>query len=67
MTVIEFPSDTRAEVPVERVLDNARHLESVLVLGFDGDDEHFASSSADKMELLWLLERCKARILAEED
>ena len=57
---------TRLDVPAERILKAAleRGLESVVVVGYDAaGEEYFASSLADGGDALWLLERCKKKLL----
>jgi len=70
MTVVNFPADTLADIPVENVLEEAKKtLESgqVLVCGLNKDgDIYAASSTGDMMILLWVLEQCK-KILLEDD
>lgn len=62
--VIPIGTLTSLDVPVERVLDNARELEGVVVLGYTKDNEyHFASTYADGGTVLWLLEKLKQRLL----
>jgi hypothetical protein len=36
---------TKLDIPVDRVLDAAKHLESVLVLGWTKDGEFYAGTS----------------------
>lgn len=62
--VLILPVVTSLPIPVDRVLDNAKHLETVLVVGYTKDgEEYFASSQSGGPENLWLLERCKKRLL----
>lgn len=60
---------TRLDVPPDRILEAALgQLESVVIAGFKKDgSEHFASSVADGGDALWLLERCKKRLLEMAD
>jgi len=45
---------------VRQVLEKAKDLKEVVVLGIDMDDNEFYGSSIQEKEtLLWLLERCK--------
>lgn len=62
--VIILPVITRLDVPAERILDSARHLKSVVVMGYDEEgSEYFASSIADGGDVLWLVERFKRALL----
>ena len=57
---------TRLDVPADRVLNAALEhgLDQVVISGYDKDgNEYFASSVADGGQALWLLERCKKRLL----
>lgn len=70
--VIPIGGITYLDIPVERVLDEAKPQVDeggVVVLGWDKDGElYFASSIADGGEVLWLLEKAKTALLkfAEE-
>ena len=49
---------TSLDVPVEKVLNSAAGLQSVVVLGYTSDGQEFFSSSiADGSEVLWLIEQ----------
>ncbi len=56
---------TRLDLPPDRILEAAiGNMESIIVVGYDKDGkEYFASSIADGAQCLWLLERCKKRLL----
>lgn len=56
---------TRLDIPIDRVLESAvGQLEHVVIIGYDKDgEEYFASDYADGGDVLWLLERCKKRLL----
>jgi hypothetical protein len=55
--LIEFPGDTYSDLPVEGVLDGAKDLTLVIVLGWTKDDEFYIASSSGKTpELITLLE-----------
>jgi hypothetical protein len=43
--VVVLAGYTKLDIPVERVLDGAKHLERVLVLGWTNDGEFWAASS----------------------
>lgn len=66
--VIPLGNITRLAVPVDRVLDTAKGKVDgggVVVLGWDKEGElYFASSIADGGEVIWLLEKAKAALLA---
>ena len=66
--VINFTGITKLDLPPDRVLESAKdRLEGVVILGFDKEGgEYFASSYADGGDVLWLLERCKLRILTAD-
>lgn len=63
--IIQFTGITKLELPVDKVLDGAKEkLKSVVILGWDKDDEmYFASTSSDGGDVLWLLEQCKLALL----
>jgi hypothetical protein len=67
--VIPLGCVTRLDLPPNRILDAARdELESVVLLGYSATgEEYFATSLADGGGVLWLLERCKAALLAMPD
>lgn len=56
---------TRLDLPPDRVLSQAEgKLTSVLVVGWDNDDDiYVASSLADGGALLWLIEKAKQQLL----
>jgi hypothetical protein len=56
---------TYLDTPPDRILESAiGNLESVVILGYDKDEEEFfASSIADGGDVLWLLEKCKKKLL----
>ena len=58
--VIGFPSGTKGEVLVEEVLEGAKILQMVCIMGYDQNgNEYFASSCGDIQEVNWLLDRFK--------
>ena len=63
--VINFTGITKLDLPPDRILDAAKgELEGVVILGYDkSGKEYFASSYADGGTVLWLIERCKAKLL----
>lgn len=57
---------TTLDIPVETVLDAAKDLELVVVLGFDKEGRgHYTSSTGDPMRILWLLEQAKCIVMEE--
>lgn len=67
--VILFNAPTYLDLHPDKVLDSAKNkLEGVIVIGYDNDGvEYFASSYASRERMLWLAERLKIRLMAEED
>lgn len=68
--VVQWRGITKLDLPPDRVLEGAAEakLSGVVVLGYDADGNHFFSSSyADGGEVLWLLEKCKKRLLEMGD
>jgi len=58
--VIDLFEGTRGDIPVEDVLDAAKKLQMVCVMGITEDgQEYFASSSGDYKENYWLAGRFK--------
>jgi len=58
--VIDLFDGTRGDIPVEDVLDAAKKLQMVCVIGITEDgQEYFASSSGDYKENYWLAGRFK--------
>lgn len=67
--VVELPVITKLDIPAKRVLKKAleANLESAVIIGYDEDgEEYFCSSLADGGDVLWLLERAKAKLLSDE-
>lgn len=64
--VIPIGGVTYLDHPADQILENNKgSLESVVILGYDKEGEEvFASSLADGGEVLWLIERMKAKLLA---
>lgn len=60
-----IPINMTIDTPVNQVLEGAMdQLEGVVILGYNQDgEEYFASSYADGGDVLWLLERCKKKLL----
>lgn len=63
--IIPFTGITKLDLPPDQILEQAvGKLEGVIVIGFSKDEsEYFASSYADGGTALWLLERCKKKLL----
>jgi hypothetical protein len=58
--VINFEGGTKGDIPVDVVLDAAKLLEMVVVMGYTADgQEYFASSSGCLKENNWLADRFK--------
>jgi hypothetical protein len=58
--VIDFEGGTKGDIPVDVVLDAAKLLEMVVVMGYTADgQEYFASSSGCLKENNWLADRFK--------
>jgi hypothetical protein len=68
--LIPLNNITKLDIPVDRVLENAKdNLDGVILIGYDKDgEEYFASTFADGGEVLWLLKRMETKLLqvAEE-
>lgn len=61
-----LPVVTTHDIPAERILRAALKagMSKVVILGYDADDEeYFASSVADGGTVLWLMERCKKKLI----
>lgn len=63
--VIPLGLVTRLDLPVERVLEEAKaQMRDVVLMGWNNDGElYFASTFSDGGEVMWLLELCKKRLL----
>jgi len=56
--VIDMNGGTRGDIPVGDVLENAKMLQMVTIMGYDADgNEYFATSSGDYKENAWLAGR----------
>jgi hypothetical protein len=67
--IVNFTGVTRLDVPVERVIEDAKAtcLGHVVIIGYDEDgDMYFASSYADGGNVIWLLEQAKKSLLEQE-
>lgn len=66
--IIDFSGNTKGEVPVTNVLEGAKDLSMVVVIGYDKDgNEYFASSSGNSMECAWLAGRYIKLLMENED
>lgn len=68
--VVVLPVVTRLDIPAETILTRSidEDLQSAIVIGRTQDgDIYFASSMPDGPEVLWLIEKIKATLLAEGD
>lgn len=66
--VILFPGSTTNELPPDRILKAAidEKVSLVVILGYTPEGkEYFASSTGDKQEIVWLLERLKYELLKD--
>ena len=63
--IIPFSGITKLDTSPDIVLSAALgHLESVVIVGHAKDgSEYFVSSLADGGDALWLLERCKFKLM----
>jgi len=63
--VIPLNNATLLDIPPDRILENLiGKLDSVVILGYDKEDnEYFSSSIADGADVNWLLDRCKKKLL----
>ena len=67
--ILFFDGLTKLDLPPDRMLEGAKgKLSKVVIMGFTEDgDEYFASSQADGGDVMWLMERCKKRLLEYPD
>lgn len=63
--IIPFKGITQLDINPDQILENNKgKLEGVVIIGYSKDgEEYFASSYADGGIVLWLLERCKTKLL----
>lgn len=66
--VVNFSGVTSLDLDAERVIEAAKgQLKGVVIVGYDQEgEEYFASSYADGGTVLWLVERMKIKLLADE-
>jgi hypothetical protein len=66
--VIEFPDGTLGDVPIDGVLEGAKLLQMVCIMGYDKDgNEYFASSTGDIKEINWILTRYRHFLMGIAD
>jgi hypothetical protein len=68
--IIELNVVTKIDLPAERVLRKAidAGVQSCIVVGYDANgEEYFCSSIADGGTAVWLMERCKLKLLRMAD
>jgi hypothetical protein len=63
--IIPFTGVTKLDLDPDVVLENLKgKVEGFVLMGWDADGEEFFSSTyADGGTVLWLIERCKKRLL----
>jgi hypothetical protein len=63
--VVIFPGITKLNMPADQILDEALgQLNEVVILGYDVDgEEYFAATNADGKDVIWLMDRCKHRLM----
>ncbi len=68
--VVPFTGITKLDLQPDRVLEAARgeEFEGIVIMGYKADgSEYFASTYADGGDVLWLIERCKLKLLEVAD
>lgn len=67
--VIPIGGVTRLDIDPDQILDKTKGvMDSIVIIGYDKwGDEYFASSIADGGDVLWLLERCKIKLMEVVD
>ena len=63
--VVDLPVITKLDLDADRTLENLQgKLKGFVIAGYDTDgDEFFSSTYADGGDAIWLLERCKLKLL----
>jgi len=63
--IIPFGGITKLDLDADLILENNKgEFEGLVIMGFDKDgNERFISTYADGGTVLWLLERCKNRLI----
>ncbi len=65
-TVVDFPGETRLNIPAEKILETAQlcELESVIVVGWKDDgDMYLSSSSSNVLEAIATLDVARAALV----
>ena len=67
--VIQFKGVTKLDLDPDLVLENNKgKYEGLVILGYDKDgSERFIGTYADGGTVMWLLERCKQRLMEAVD
>jgi hypothetical protein len=65
--VVYFPGSTTLPVPARQTLESAidADIDTVLVIGWQGNDLYFAGNTSDMREIIWLLEKTKKWLLEQ--
>lgn len=60
--------ETRLDIPVERVLEGAQELKSVVLIGYNEEGEEVIFSSySDGADILWLLKRIEHFLMHQDE
>jgi hypothetical protein len=66
--VIELDVETKLDIPVSKVLDGAKDLTGIVVIGETAEGQiYFASSMSDGPTINWLIDHAKRTIFANHD
>ena len=67
--IIPLNNITYLDIPPDRILENLiGKLNSVVILGYDKEDnEYFSSSIADGADVNWLLDKFKKQLLETDE
>lgn len=67
--VIQFRGATRLDLDPDTLLENCKDkLDRFVIMGYDKDGQYFFSSTmGDGGDVLWLLEKLKAELMAVAD
>lgn len=66
--VVLLDTVTLLDIPADRIIEGAKDLKDVVIVGWDADGEfYFASNLADGGDVLWLLEKAKKDLLETEE
>ena len=61
--VVDFPGNTKGDVPLEKVLESAKELDNVVVIGWRGDDFIMLNTDNDGPAVLFMIELAKRSIM----